>query len=172
MLNLDPRDLLEIVLRTTAVYVFLLLILRLAGKRELGQLRVFDLVVILIISNAVQNAMIGPDTSLTGGLIAAAVLVLLDRGLDRSTLRARWLGSLLAGTPTLLVNDGRVIEAHMRREGVSDDELLMALREHGFASPDDVKLAVLEVDGTISVVPREAPVQRTRRRVRGRKPAG
>ena len=172
MLDLDPRDLLEIVLRTTAVYVFLLLILRLAGKRELGQLRVFDLVVVLVIANAVQNAMVGPDTSLTGGLVAAAVLVLLDRGTDRLALRTSRLGSLLAGTPTLLVYDGRVIDAHLRREGGGEDELLMALREHGVAAPEGVKLAVLEVDGTISVVPRDAPLQRGRRRVRGRKPAG
>ena len=172
MLNLDPSELLAIALRTGSVYVFLLVVLRLAGKRELGQLRLFDLVVILTLSNAVQNAMVGPDTSLTGGLIAAATLVLLDWGAGRSSLRVGWLGVLLAGTPTLLVYDGQVIGEHMRREGVTEDELLMALREHGFVSPNDVQLAVLEVDGTISVIPRDAPVQRSRRRVRGRKPAG
>jgi uncharacterized membrane protein YcaP (DUF421 family) len=172
VLNLDPSDLLAIVLRTGTVYVFLLAVLRLAGKRELGQLRLFDLVVILIVSNAVQNAMVGPDTSLTGGLVAATTLVVLDWGVGRFSLQASWLGSLLAGTPTLLVYDGQVIDAHMRREGVTEDELLMALREHGFVSPNDAKLAVLEVDGTISVIPRDAPVQRSRRRVRGRKPAG
>ncbi len=92
--------------------------------------------------------------------------------MNRFSLRPSRLGSLLAGGPTLLVYDGRIIDAHLQREGVSHDELLMALREHGFASPDEVKLAVLEVDGTISVVSRDAPVQRGRRRVRGRKPAG
>ena len=171
MFNLDPEDLLEIVFRTAVVYVFLLLILRLGGKSELGQMRFFDLVVVLIIANAVQNAMVGSDTSLTGGLVAATVLILIDRGLDRTALRSKRLGSLLAGTPTLLVNDGQVIEAHMRREGVGDDDLLTALREHGFTSPNDVQTAVLEVDGTISVVGRDAPVRRSRRRVRGRKPA-
>jgi uncharacterized membrane protein YcaP (DUF421 family) len=172
VLNLDPSDLLAIVLRTGTVYVFLLVLLRLAGKRELGQLRLFDLVVVLVVSNAVQNAMVGPDTSLTGGLIAATTLVLLNWGVGRFSLRTSRLGSVLTGSPTLLVYDGRVIDAHMRREGVTDDELLMALREHGFTSPGEVKLALLEVDGTISVIPRDAPVQRSRRRVRGRKPAG
>lgn len=172
MFNLDPRDLLAIVLRTGTVYLYLLVILRLAGKRELGQLRLFDLVVILIVSNAVQNAMLGPDTSLTGGLIAATTLVALNWGVSRFSLKPSRFGSLLAGGPTLLVYDGRIIDAHLQREGVTHDELLMALREHGFASPDEVKLAVLEVDGTISVVSRDAPVQRGRRRVRGRKQAG
>ena len=168
LVDLNPGHVLQIAFRTAVVYVFLLLILRLAGKRHLGQLRVFDLVVILIISNSVQNAMVGSDTSLTGGLIAAAVLVLLDKALDRTALRDSRLGSLLTGMPTLLVNDGRVIEEHLRREDVSDNELLMVLREHGFSSPDDVNLAILEVDGTISVVSRDAPGQRTRRRVQGR----
>jgi uncharacterized membrane protein YcaP (DUF421 family) len=171
VLNFDPWDLLAIVLRTTAVYIFLLVVLRLAGKRELGQLRLFDLVVVLIISDAVQNAMVGPDTSLTGGLIAATVLVLLNWGVDRFSLRKDRLGLLFTGSPTLLIHDGRIIDGHLQREGVSEDELLMALREHGYASPGGVKLAVLEVDGTISVVSQDVPVQHGRRRVRGRKPA-
>lgn len=172
MFNFDPRELLAIVARTSLVYLFLLLVLRLAGKRELGQLRLFDLVVILIISNAVQAAMVGPDTSLTGGLLAASLLVLLNWVVGRVSGRTAWLDAFLTGSPTLLVYDGHVIDAHLRREGVSEDELCMALREHGFASPSDVKLVVLEVDGTISVVSRETPMPRTRRRVRGRKPAG
>jgi uncharacterized membrane protein YcaP (DUF421 family) len=172
MLELDPLILGGIVLRTLAVYFVLLLGLRLAGKRELGQLSVFDLVVVLVIANAVQNAMVGPDTSLTGGLVAALTLLAANAFVGRVVSRASWLELRVRGTPTLLLNDGQLITEHLRQEGLTADEVMMAMREHGFDNFDDAKIAVLEVDGTISVVPRNATVHRTRRRVRGRKPAG
>ncbi|HZT06719.1 MAG TPA: YetF domain-containing protein [Chloroflexota bacterium] len=172
ILNLDPADLLAIIVRTAVVYVALLFLLRLAGKRELGQMTPFDLVVLLIISNAVQNAMVGPDTSLTGGLVAAIVLVVVNGAVNRLFVRYGWLGRGVLGTPTLLVNDGALIPEHLRREGLAESEVLQALREHGVESVEQVKMAVLEVDGTISVVPADARSSRTRRRVRGRKPAG
>src|SRR5256885_16071781 len=101
--------LLEVALRTTVIYLALLVAMRLAGKREIGQMKPFDLVTLLIISNAVQNAMVGPDSSLLGGLVAAGVILLLNLVVSR--LRERWAlaETLLTGTPTLLVNDGRVI---------------------------------------------------------------
>jgi uncharacterized membrane protein YcaP (DUF421 family) len=172
LLNLDPVAILTIVLRCVVVYFALLGMLRLAGKRELGQMTPFDLVVLLIIANAVQNAMVGPDTSLSGGLIAAFTLISLNWIVNRTILRSGWLRQQVEGSPTLLVNNGVLIREHLEHEGLTDDEVLQALREHGVDDLQHVKTAVLEVDGTISVVPADAPSSRTRRRIRGRKPTG
>ena len=171
LLNTDPLSLGLIVLRTLIVYVALLLGLRLAGKREIGQMTPFDLVVLLVISNAVQNAMVGPDTSLNGGILAAFCLLIANFVINRLGLSSRWLREQLVGEPSLLVSDGHIIETHLRHEGVSVDEVMEALREHGVDDLKTVKMAVLEVDGTISIVPGDAAVTRTRRRIRGRKPA-
>jgi uncharacterized membrane protein YcaP (DUF421 family) len=170
LINLEPISLAEVALRTVVVYWVLLLLLRVAGKRELGQMTPFDLVVLLVIANAVQNAMVGSNTSLTAGLLAAAVLVLMNGIVDRLELRIPWLQKQIVGTPTLLVHDGKLVPEHLRREGIDEAELFQALREHGVSELAHVKLAVLEVDGTISVVPAEAPSGRTGRRIRGRKP--
>lgn len=170
--QLSPAALGVIVLRTLVIYLALLMGLRLAGKREIGQMTPFDLVVILVISNAVQNAMLGPDTSLTGGIVAAFTLLAANSLVNRAGLRWLWLNSRIVGTPTLLVNHGRFVDEHLRREGIQQDEVLMALREHGIGAIDDVDMAVLEVDGTISVVPMGDGSQRTRHRLRGRKPVG
>ena len=158
---------LNIILRTVVVYVVVLAGLRLAGKREIGQMTVFDLVVLLLIANAVQNAMVGPDTSLVGGLVAAVVLLLLNAAVAR--LRLRWprLRRLVEGTPTLLVLHGEVITDHLRREGVDPETLVAALREHGVAELADVEMAVLEIDGSISVVPAGAETRRVSRVTRG-----
>src|SRR5437867_8403996 len=108
ILHLDAGILLVVVLRSVVVYAVLLVLLRLAGKRELGQLTPFDLVVLLVISNAVQNAMVGPDVSLTGGIVAAATLVFLNRLVERLPPRFSWLRQRVTGTPTLLVHDGEI----------------------------------------------------------------
>jgi uncharacterized membrane protein YcaP (DUF421 family) len=144
---------LEIILRTALIYIAILVGLRLAGKREIGQMNVFDLVVLLLIANAVQNAMVGPDTSLTGGLLAALVLLVLNYLV--AILRLRWSGlrRLVEGTPTLLILHGEVLRANLRHEGLDDETLAAALREHGVIDPDSVEMAVLETDGSISVVP-------------------
>src|SRR6266496_6646058 len=120
-----------IALRTVVVYIVVLAALRLAGKRELGQMTPFDLVVLLIISNAVQNAMVGPDTSLNGGLLAALTLLVVNRLVDRLGLRWSWLQYRLVGEPALLVHDGLLLQDHLEREGISREEVLQALREHG-----------------------------------------
>src|SRR3954467_8930508 len=116
VVNLDPGSLGIVVLRTVVVYFALLLLLRIAGKRELGQMTAFDLVVLLIISNAVQNAMIGPDTSLNGGLLAALCLLVLDRGIDRLVLSRRGFRSAVIGGPSLLVHEGQLVADHLRAE--------------------------------------------------------
>jgi uncharacterized membrane protein YcaP (DUF421 family) len=167
--NFDLVSLGIVAFRTVVVYVALLLGLRVFGKRELGQMTSFDLVVILVVSNAVQNAMVGPDTSLTGGLLAAATLLTANWVVDRLDLRWSWLHRRVVGEPSLLVNQGQFIDDHLRREGVSRDEVMQALREHGIVDLEQVQMAVLEVDGTISVVPADAKTTRTRRRIRGRR---
>jgi uncharacterized membrane protein YcaP (DUF421 family) len=156
----------SIVLRTLIVYGAVLIGLRLAGKREIGQMTPFDLVVILLIANAVQNAMVGPDTSVTGGLIAAGVLIVANYGVAQARERLPWLRRAVEGTPTLLINDGKFVSEHLRREGLEEEEVLMAIREHGVADLKDVRMAVLEVDGSISIVPTDAQAMRTRRHVR------
>ena len=142
--------LLQILLRTGAIYLLVLIGVRLSGKREVGQMTPFDLTLLLLLSNSVQNAMTGPDTSLMGGAVAACTLLLLNYVLaDFSGLNRRFR-KLIEGQPSLLVHDGQVIESHMAKEHVSMDELHRALREHGISSVDQVALSVLEVDGSIS----------------------
>jgi uncharacterized membrane protein YcaP (DUF421 family) len=156
----------QIVVRTAAVYLVVLAGLRITGKRELGQMTVFDLVVILLIANAVQNAMTGPDTSLTGGILAAVVLLTINWTISALRLRSHLLGRILEGTPTVLVEDGEFVWPHLRKEGLERDEIEMAMREHGVDSVRDVKLAVLEIDGSISIVPGGSRVLRTRKHIR------
>jgi uncharacterized membrane protein YcaP (DUF421 family) len=142
--------LLQIVLRTGVIYLLVLIGVRLSGKREVGQMTPFDLTLLLLLSNSVQNAMTGPDTSLLGGAVAAATLLILNYLVANVSGANRHLRRLIEGQPSLLVHDGKPIEAHMAREHVSMDELHRALREHGINSCDQVALAVLEVDGSIS----------------------
>jgi uncharacterized membrane protein YcaP (DUF421 family) len=156
----------NIVVRTAVVYLLILLGLRLAGKREVGQMTMFDLVVLLLIANAVQNAMVGPDTSLAGGVIAAIVLLALNAVVAQ--LRLRWprLRRLVEGSPTLLVLHGEVIAGNLRREGLDQETLEEALREHGIAEVSEVEMAVLEIDGSISVVPAGGTTKRVKRPVK------
>jgi uncharacterized membrane protein YcaP (DUF421 family) len=152
-----------IALRTVIVYGVILVGLRLSGKREVGQMTVFDLVVLLLIANAVQNAMVGADTSLVGGILAAAVLLALNAAVARVRLRWPRFRRLVEGSPTLLVLRGKLITDHIRREGLDEEMLETALREHGVASIDQVEMAVLEIDGSISVVPVGAATKRVSR---------
>ena len=140
----------EIALRTAVIYAVVLAGVRLSGKREVGQMTPFDLTLLLLISNAVQNAMTGSDTSLLGGVAAATTLLVLNYLVAELSGGNRRFRKFVQGQPSLLVHDGEVITAHMAKEHVSMDELRRALREHGIASAKDVALAVLEVDGSIS----------------------
>ena len=141
---------LQIALRTGVIYLVVLIGVRLSGKREVGQMTPFDLTLLLLLSNSVQNAMTGPDTSVIGGIVAACTLLLVNYLVaDLSGVNRRFR-RFIQGEPSLLVHDGQVIESHMAREHVSMDELQRALREHGIATYHDVALAVLEVDGSIS----------------------
>lgn len=142
--------LLQIVLRTGVIYLLVLIGVRLSGKREVGQMTPFDLTLLLLLSNSVQNAMTGPDTSLLGGAVAATTLLILNYLVANVSGGSRRFRKLVEGEPSLLIHDGKIIETHMARERVSIDELHRALREHGLNSCDQVALAVLEVDGSIS----------------------
>ncbi len=167
--------LLNVALRTTVVYFALLAGIRLTGARQLGQMSTFDLVLILIIANAVQNAMVGPDTSLAGGLVAAGVLLVWHGVVDRLRRRSRGIAKWLSGEGIMLINHGEVLDEHTRRAGISRDDLLQALREHGVSSAKDVRLAVLEPDGAISVIRNDdiVPGARPHHRIRViRKPGG
>jgi uncharacterized membrane protein YcaP (DUF421 family) len=152
MIPANLHTLAEIALRTAVIYLLVLAGIRLSGKREVGQMTPFDLTLLLLLSNSVQNAMTGPDTSLAGGLVAATTLLILNYLVAEVSGGNRRFRKFIQGQPALLVHDGQVIEAHMAKEHVSMDELERSLREHGVASYKDAALAVLEVDGSISVL--------------------
>lgn len=161
--------LLQIVLRTGVIYLLVLIGVRLSGKREVGQMTPFDLTFLLLLSNSVQNAMTGPDTSLAGGVIAAGTLLVLNYFVAEASGANRRFRRLIQGQPTLLIHDGKTIESHMAKEHVSVDELQRALREHGIGTIDQTALAVLEVDGSISClkydeIKQEASTHLARRR--------
>jgi uncharacterized membrane protein YcaP (DUF421 family) len=152
MLSASAHTLLEIALRTGVVYCLVLIGIRISGKREVGQMTPFDLVLLLLLSNSVQNAMTGPDTSLAGGAVAATTLLILNYLVADVSGGNRRFRKYIQGEPTLLIHDGEVMEAHMAKEHVSMDELERALREHGVGTYKQAALAVLEVDGSISVL--------------------
>jgi uncharacterized membrane protein YcaP (DUF421 family) len=161
--------LLDIALRCLVVYLTLLVGLRLTGKRQVGQLTPFDLLLLLLLANAVQNAMVGPDTSLAGGLVAAGTLFGVNAVVARVARGSGGAARVLEGTPTILIRHGEVFDASLRREGISREDLLRALREHGVDDPGLVRSAILEVDGTISVLRTDevAPAPRPHHRIRG-----
>lgn len=144
--------LLEIVFRTFAVYVFILFAIRLFGKREIAQLSITDLVLILLISNSVQNAMVGPDETLIGGLAAAATLFIVNFIFGKIFYKSKTLTSLVEGHPMMLIYDGKVISENLRKAEISNEELEAVVREHGVEKISEVNLAILEIDGNISVL--------------------
>jgi uncharacterized membrane protein YcaP (DUF421 family) len=161
----------ELVLRALAIYLALLIALRIFGKREVGQFTLYDLVFILLVANALQPAITGPDTSVLGGVILIVALVGANAIVGRLDRIPRF-HNLFAAAPAVIIRDGKFIEDVMRREGVTEDECLMAIREHGMADVKDVQLGVLEPDGTISIVPAGVVMQRTKHRIRYHHRAG
>lgn len=142
----------EIALRTVIIYGIVLIGIRLAGKREVGQMTPFDLVLLLLIANAVQNAMTGPDTSLLGGVVAAVTLLLLNMIVTRIVWRYKGARKIVEGSPTLLIRHGKVLNENLGKEKIPAEALHQALREHGIVNVGDVSIAVLEIDGSISVL--------------------
>jgi len=147
------------IVRTLVVYLALLIGLRLFGRRELGQMTPFDFVVILLIANALQNAMVGPDTSVTGGLASAFTLLAINWVLTRLRTRLPWLRRAAEGEPILLVSGGQVLSERLRHENIDLGDLEQAVREHGLADLSQVETATLEVDGTMSIIPMAAKIK-------------
>ena len=144
----------ELILRGIIVYTFLIILIRLTGKRQIGQLAPFDLILLLVLSNAVQNAMNGGDNSVGGGLISAVTLVLLNYAVGLATYRSKTLEAIIEGRPEVLIHNGTLFPAVMRRAKLTRHELNAALRQAGCICIDDVHTALLENNGAISIVPK------------------
>jgi uncharacterized membrane protein YcaP (DUF421 family) len=143
---------LHVIVSSAVVYIFIIIAIRIFGKKELAQLSVLDLVFVLLISNAVQNAMVGSDTSLPGGLIAAVTLFILNFLFKYLLFRFGKLSRILEGEPVVLVSEGKINDKNLRRLRITTNELLEAIREHGVQGIHEVNLAMMEVDGNISIL--------------------
>lgn len=143
---------LRIIISSVSVYIFIVIAIRLFGKKELAQLSIIDLVLILLISNSVQNAMVGDDSSLAGGLVAATSLFVVNYLLKVIMFKFPHLGKLIQGEPVMLIYNGKLNMNNIEKSKISIRELMEAVREHGVSSIEDVNLAVLEVDGNISIL--------------------
>jgi len=154
----------HIIISTMAVYLFIVIAIRLFGKKELAQLSVVDLVFILLISNAVQNAMVGPDSTLSGGLVAASTLFVLNYIFKSLQYRYPRFSKVIQGDATMLIYKGKMIESHMKMAKITQEELMEAVREHGVETITEVDLAIMEVDGSISVLSNQYQKQSVKRR--------
>jgi uncharacterized membrane protein YcaP (DUF421 family) len=146
-----PLPLAEKILRPVIVYLCLIVFLRLFGKRELAQLNPFDLVVLLSLSNTVQNAMIGDDNSVTGGIVGAFSLLAINWALMWVLYRTPKVTTVLQGTASILIRDGTIDEAELKSQSLTHEELISILNKNGFDDPDDVARCVLEPNGTFFV---------------------
>lgn len=152
----------ELVIRGIVVYTAIVLLLRMTGKRQIGQLSPLDLVLLLIISNAVQNSMNGGDNSLIGGLILAVTLVALNYLVGLVAFKSRRMENALEGHPQVLIHNGKIFEDVMLDTKLTRAELDSVLRHQGYFKIKDIKLAILETNGTVSVQGYEKPPARTR----------
>jgi uncharacterized membrane protein YcaP (DUF421 family) len=157
-------ELVFVALRSIIVYLFIVIAIRIFGKREITQLSVIVLVFILLISNSVQNAMVGPNTTLLGGLVAALALFVVNTILGMLLFKSKKLSNLLQGESIMLVYKGKVLRKHLDEAGISMDELDQAIREHGVENIEKVDLAVLETDGNISILSDEYKHKTVRKR--------
>lgn len=158
---------LELVARSAIVYVAFLAALRLFGKREIGQFTFFDLALILLAANALQPAMTGPDSSIPGGLVILVTVFGLNRIIAALRERSPLVRRLLESKPTVIGRNGHWLHDALDREGLDESDGDAALREHGFATVEEIELAVLEPDGTISVIGKDGG-RATQARHRGR----
>jgi len=163
-MELFDNNYVRIIGSTLAVYLFIVVAIRLFGKKELAQLSVVDLVFILLISNAVQNAMVGPDSTLLGGLVAATTLFVVNYLLKYLQYKFPKFGKVVQGDAIMLVFDGKYLESHLKKARITEDEIMEAVREHGVASIEEVNLAIMEVDGSISVLSNKFQKRTTRKR--------
>lgn len=151
----------DIVLRSIAVYFFMIAALRIFGKKELSQLNTADVILILLISNSVQNAMVGNNSSLTGGLVAALILFILNYLLKKIMFTSKFFRQLIQSKPEILIHNGKIEFSSLSRLGITSDEMQEAMREHGIEYYKDVKLAMLEIDGNISIISGNENIKQT-----------
>lgn len=155
------NPILDVVVRSLCVYLFMVIAIRLFGKNQLSQLNAGDVVLLLLISNAVQNAMVGENTSLQGGLVAALVLFVANFIVKRFMFTSKKFESFLEDDPVILIKDGKIDQDALNKVKISRDELDEAVREHGVDGIKNVKLSVLEVDGNISVISEDEESKQT-----------
>jgi len=161
---------LDIILRSLGVYLFMVIAFRVFGKKELSQLNTTDVILILLISNSVQNAMVGTDTSLWGGLTAAAVLFVVNFLIKKILFKYKVLNHLLQDKPEILIHNGKPDYDVLSRLGITHDELMEAAHEHGVEHLTDIKIAILEMDGNISIISGDQNLKQTHfKRRRNRK---
>lgn len=153
---------LDIVIRSVCVYFFMIIALRIFGKKELSQLNTADIILILLISNSVQNAMVGSDSSLLGGITAALALFIINLIFKRVMTKSEFIRNLVADKPEILIHNGKTDYKTLARLGITSEELEQAVREHGLEHFNDVKLAMFEIDGNISVISGENNLKQTK----------
>lgn len=151
----------DIIIRSASVYLFMLIALRIFGKKELSQLNTADVILILLISNSVQNAMVGSDISLWGGLAAATVLFVINFVLKKLMYKYKKFSDFMIEKPEILIHDGNLDFKTLSELNITSDELREAIREHGIENFSSVKLAMLEIDGNISIISGEKNLRQT-----------
>jgi uncharacterized membrane protein YcaP (DUF421 family) len=144
----------ELIIRSVVIYIFLIILLRVTGKRQVGQLAPFDLVLLLVLSNAVQNSMNAGDNSLVGGMIAATTLIVMNYGVAMLTFRSKKAEALIEGRPQVLIHNGVLFESVLTDARMTHHELNAALRQAGCLTVEDVHCAMMENNGSVSVIPK------------------
>jgi uncharacterized membrane protein YcaP (DUF421 family) len=159
---------LDITLRSVAVYFFMIIALRIFGKKELSQLNTADIILILLISNSVQNAMVGSNSSLLSGIVAALALFSINFIFKKIMLKSNFIKDFVQDKPEVLIHNGKTYYKTLARLGITSDELEEAIREHGVEHQNDVKLAMFEIDGNISIISGET-IKQTKHKKKIRK---
>ena len=152
---------LDIIFRSVSVYLFMIVALRIFGKKELSQLNTADVILILLISNAVQNAMVGNNTSLLGGVVAAFALFVINIIFKKVMLKSKFIKNLVQDKPEILIHNGKVDFNALAKLGITSDELQEAMREHGVEHYKEVKLSMFEIDGSISIISGDKDLKQT-----------
>lgn len=163
---------LDIVIRSISVYFFMVIALRIFGKKQLSQLNTADVILILLISNSVQNAMVGNNTSLYGGLVAALALFIINYAFKKVKSKSEFIKNLVQDKPEILIHNGKIEFETIGKLGITDDELKEAMREHGVEFYKDVKLAMFEIDGSISIISGDKDIKQTHHKRKAHKTLG
>lgn len=163
---------LDIIIRSVCVYLFMVIALRIFGKKELSQLNTADVILILLISNSVQNAMVGSNSSLLGGIVAALVLFVVNFLLKRIMFRSKFIKELIQDKPEILVHNGKIEFKTLSKLGITSDELQEAMREHGIEFYNEIRLAMLEIDGNISIISGNETIKQTHHKRKTHKSLG